>query len=941
MDVSRNSTADVWGERTPQEGDWPQRVDYHLADTPDRWVQSACVLCSNGCALDIGVKDGRIVGVRGREQDRVNRGRLGPKGLHGWEANGSPERLTTPLIRRNGELEPASWDEAMDLIVQRSTEIRDRYTSGAIGFYTTGQLFLEEYYTLAVTGKAGFGTPHMDGNTRLCTATAAAALKETFGSDGQPASYSDIDVTDAILHVGHNIASTQTVLWARILDRRRGPNPPRLVVIDPRRTTTAAEADIHLAPQVGTNVPVLNGLLNLIIENGWTDREFIERHTIGFGSLHETVQQWMPERVESVSGVPAAQLREAAEAVGQADSLVSTVLQGVYQSMQATSAAVQVNNLNLIRGLIGNPGSGVLQMNGQPTAQNTRECGADGDMPGFRNWHNPEHIRELAALWNVDHDVIPAWKPPTHALELFRYAEKGSLRMLWITATNPAVSLPDLGRVRSILQREGLFVVAQDAFMTETTELADVVLPAALWGEKTGCFTNADRTVHISHKAVDPPGEARADLDILIDYARRMDFRDRDGEPLIKWCDPAGAFEAWRECTRGRPCDYSGLSYEKLTGGSGIQWPCNDTHPDGTERLYTDGQFPTRVDTAEDFGHDLVTGAATSADEFKAMNPDGRAILKPADYQPPHDQPDEAFPFWLTTGRVVYHFHTRTKTGRSEALTEAEPDAFVEIGAEDAERLALTSGDMVEVETRRGRVWAPLRIGELARGHLFVPFHYGYWDDAGRPRAVNETTLYEWDPVSKQPYYKHAGARVRRVTQAESEKAEFVPVNADSATSPPAEEPRSHVADYVGVLEDSERALAEALEQVAEAHAAEPDVLSTCKLLARESRTHLEQLREVSEKYGERPAGEPRRVRDALFSDTGSPIKLLRDLHDVRLLAGEAHISQVILQQTALALRDRSLQNLLDRMAAHNRRQRSWLETRLQQAAPQSLTVPS
>ncbi|HEY9807231.1 MAG TPA: molybdopterin-dependent oxidoreductase, partial [Candidatus Obscuribacterales bacterium] len=345
-------------------------------------------------------------------------------------------------IRRQGRLEAATWDEAMNLIVQRSREIQEKHTSGAIGFYTTGQLFLEEYYTLAVIGKAGLGTPHMDGNTRLCTATSAAALKETFGSDGQPGSYTDLDTTEAILHVGHNIASQQTVLWMRILDRLAGPKPPKLVVIDPRETFTAKQADVHLALKVGTNIPVLNGLLNLIIQAGQIDQAYIQAHTVGFEKLKQTVSQWTPERVEQVANVPAHKLRAAAEILGTARSLVSTALQGVYQSMQATAAACQVNNLHLIRGLIGRPGCGIYQMNGQPTAQNTRECGADGDLPAFRNWDNPEHIEELARLWNVDSAIIPHWAPPTHAMQIFRYCEQGSIKMLWISCTNPAVSMP-------------------------------------------------------------------------------------------------------------------------------------------------------------------------------------------------------------------------------------------------------------------------------------------------------------------------------------------------------------------------------------------------------------------------------------------------------------------------------------------------------------------
>jgi anaerobic selenocysteine-containing dehydrogenase len=459
--------ADPWGPGTPYGpgADWPVRVDTFLdgvgPEQVDRWVRSACVLCSNGCGLDIAVAGGRMVGVRGRAGDRVNHGRLGPKGLFGWQANHAADRLTRPLVRDGGELVETDWDTAMDRIVRRSRHQLDTLGPGSIGFYTSGQLFAEEYYTLAVIGKAGLGTPHMDGNTRLCTATAAQALKETFGTDGQPASY---------------------------------------------------------------NLALLNGLLRELIEHGWVDRAFIDAHTVGFDQLAAAVKSYDPERVASICGVPADQVREAARILGTGRRLLSTVLQGVYQSMSATAAACQVNNLNLVRGMIGRPGCGVLQMNGQPTAQNTRETGADGDLPGFRNWDNEAHVRELAELWNVDPIVI--------------------------SATNPAVSLPELGRIRSILASDELFVVVQDAFLTETARYADVVLPTALWGEKTGTFTNTDRTVHLSEQAVDPPGEARSDLDVF--------------------------------------CDYTGLTYRRLRDAGGLQWPCDDQHPDGTERLYTD-----------------------------------------------------------------------------------------------------------------------------------------------------------------------------------------------------------------------------------------------------------------------------------------------------------------------------------------------------------------
>ncbi|RYY64694.1 MAG: nitrate reductase [Chitinophagaceae bacterium] len=763
MAQTRNAIDDIWGARTPYVGEWPVRTDEHTTAEPERWVPSACVLCSNGCGVDIGVRDGKIVGVRGRGDDRVNHGRLGPKGLYGWAANNSPDRLTTPLIRKGGKLEPATWEEAMRLIVERSQEVIKKHTGLGMGFYTSGQLFLEEYYTLGVIGKAGISTPHMDGNTRLCTATAAAALKVSFGSDGQPGSYTDLDTTDTILLCGHNMASQQTVLWSRILDRLEGPEPPQLIVIDPRRTYTAEKATVHLAPKVGTNLAVMNGLLHLLIVGAHIDKEFIEAHTTGFEELKKIVLKWTPEKVEEVSGVPAQELRRAAEILAFTKTLVSTVLQGFYQSMQATAASVQVNNIHLLRGLIGRDGCGIYQMNGQPTAQNTRETGADGDLPGFRNWGNPKHVEELAKIWNVEPDIIPHWAPPTHAMEIWRYAELGSIKFLWISATNPAVSLPELARVRKILEKEDLFVVVQDAFMTETAKRADVVLPAALWGEKTGTFTNVDRTVHLSQKAVEPPGEARADLDIFLDYAARMRFYDKDGEPLLKWHDAEGAFEAWKQCSRGRPCDYSGMSYAKLAAHNGIQWPCNEQHPEGTRHLYTDGVFNTDQEYCETFGHDLDTGAAVTQKEYKAIDPKGKAFLKGTDFQPPHETPDEAYPFMLTTGRVVFHFHTRTKTGRAKELNDAAPDAYVQMSEEDAARLGISEGDGVEVESRRGKVSAPARVGGIIPGHVFIPFHYGYWDEPGRSRAANELTLSEWDPVSKQPHFKYAAVRVKRV----------------------------------------------------------------------------------------------------------------------------------------------------------------------------------
>jgi anaerobic selenocysteine-containing dehydrogenase len=772
--------AEPWGTRTPYgPGEpWPVRVDSYLdgdltEDDVDRWVQSASILHSNGDALDIAVKDGRIVGVRGREVDRVNHGRLGPKDLFGWQANNSPDRLTRPLVRRDGELVETDWDTAMEAVVGRAKELLEEQGPSAIGFYTTGQLFIEDYYTLGLIAHGGIGTNHVDGNTRLCTATAAAALKESFACDGQPGSYADVDHADVIALYGHNVAETQTVLWTRVLDRLAGPNPPKVVCVDPRLTPVAKAAAVHLAPRPGTNVMLMNALLHEILHNGWYDEAYVAAHAVGFDELQRLVEKYPPEAAAEVCDVPVEQIREAARVIGTAERLLSTVLQGFYQSHQATAAAVQVNNIHIVRGMLGRPGCGLLQMNGQPTAENTRECGADGDLPGFRNWDNDDHVADLARVWNIEQIEIPHYAPPTHAMQIVRYAEQGSIRFLWIIGTNPLVSLPELQRIRSILGQERLFVVVQDIFPTETAQFADVVLPAATWGEKTGTFTNADRTVHLSEKAVEPPGEARPDLDIFLDFARRLGLQDKDGAPLVKWSDPEGAFEGWKECSRGRPCDYTGLSYDKLRGGSGVQWPCTEETPDGTERLYVDGRFWADPAYCEEYGRDMVTGTPVSETEYKALNPEGKAVLKAAEYLPPHELPSQEHPFQLITGRTLYHFHTRTKTGRAPQLRAAAPEVWVEMAASDAADRGLDEGDLLEVSTPRGRVEARLRVSGIRSGVLFLPFHYGYWDTAdgaepgdGPGRAANELTVTDWDPVSKQPLFKTAAAAVRKLADA-------------------------------------------------------------------------------------------------------------------------------------------------------------------------------
>jgi predicted molibdopterin-dependent oxidoreductase YjgC len=632
-------------------------------------------------------------------------------------------------------------------------------------------------------------------------------------------------------------------------------------------------------------------------------------------------------------------------------------LQGVYQSNQATAAACQVNNINLVLGKIGRPGSGVFQFNGQPTAQNTRETGCDGEFPFFLNWQNPDHVRRWAELWNVDVLKLPHWHVHAHAMEMFRHAETGSLKALWVVGTNPAVSLPELHRIRKVLGMDGLFLVVSDPFRTETAEYADVVLPAAIWGEKTGTFTNTDRTVHVSYQAVEPPGEARSDLDIFLDFARRMNFQDRDGKPLIKWRDAAGAFRHWAKCSAGWLVDYGALSYEKLTGGSGIPWPCNKDFPQGRERLYTDWQFHTGADECQTYGHDLETGAARTPDEYRANDPAGRAVLKAANYIPPMEEPDGEYPFLLTTGRLVYHFHTRTKTGRCPALQEAAPEPFVQLAKGDARRLGIRAGDLIEVSSRRGTLQAKARLGDIAPGHVFVPFHYGYWDkdteEGGHKRAANELTLTAWDPVSKQPHFKYAAVQVRKVGAAVEESIGPAIMDVASKVIDRAKEltdmvlhtkpkPRPHLADEIGLLDRSLCEFAETCRSLKAVHFEEPEIISGFETLARFSDEASARIRRLAKRYGTRGAREPESLRQAVLP-AGRPgaFGLLRDLQSLKLLSTEAHTANTSVSQAAQGLRDEELMQACGFVEEVLRRQQAWLHTHLLHRSSHTLLVPS
>jgi anaerobic selenocysteine-containing dehydrogenase len=726
----------------------------------ERWTPSTCGLCSIGCGVDIAVTGGRIVGVRGREGHPVNDGRLGPKGLNQYFANRHPKRALYPMVRgAAGKLLRASWDEAMDTIVERFNEVLAADGPDGAAFYNSGQLLLEEYYTLGKIVRGGLGMANIDANTRLCTSTTAAALMESFGADGPPGAYEDLEQTECIVLVGHNAAEQSTVFWMRILAAKAGPLHPKVIVIDPRATLTVATgADLHLQLKPGTNVALLNGLCRELIEHGWIDRAFIDAHTVKFDKLRAVVSTYTPERVEAICGVPASDVRRAAQWIGRSRSTVTTCLQGVYQSNQATAAACAVNNMHLLMGKIGRPGCAPMQFAGQPSSMNTRETGANGTYPAYRNWEDQNHMSDLAKRWNLP--VALLGKQPVSTPEIFDLCERGYVKVLWNIATNPAVSMTD--RARQLRVLNGVFLLGPDGFVdTETAAMANVLLPAAIWGEKTGCMTNAERRCTLLQKAVDAPGEARPDLDIFIDFATRMNLRDIDGAPLIGYDDPEGAFNEWRENSRGWIPDYSGMTYARLRGG-GLQWPCNREHPDGTVRLYADRAFPTQWHISESFEKDIETGHEHTLNEYREKrDPKGKAVFVAADYEPPLETTDSEFPLIATSGRQVYHWHTRTKTARAPDLDAAAPDAFVSMHVRDAAQLGISDGDLVRVVSRRGTVVAPAKIGTVvAEGVVFIPFHYG---QLGEERSPNNLMPKLWDPVSKQPTQKLAAVRIERV----------------------------------------------------------------------------------------------------------------------------------------------------------------------------------
>jgi assimilatory nitrate reductase catalytic subunit len=684
----------------------------------DRWVKTTCGYCSVGCGMLLGVRDNKAVAVRGNPDHPVNRGKLCPKGLSEHHILSAPGRAKQPLLRKNGQLVPVSWEEALDTMVSRIRDIQARHGDESLGVVGTGQLLTEECYTLGKLVQLGFRTRNNDGNTTLCMASAVSGYKLSFGSDGPPGSYTDMENADVIILIGANIADNHPILCHRVDRTSPGVKPRKLIVVDPRVTKTAMMADIHLAVKPRSDIALLNGIAHILIREDLIDHDYIAQHTTGFQALVDHVAAFTPEHVASVTGLTEEQIVEVALMYGRASAAFIGWTMGVNHSTQGAVTVTAINNLALITGNIGRAGAAPFSITGQCNAMGTRETGFTASLPGYRKYENAEDRETLARIWNIETDRIPSARGLAYP-DIIEAAVQGRIKALWFVATNPAVSFPNYKLLEHAL-RSVEFLVVQDGFHpTPTSEFAHLVLPAAIWGEKEGTYTNSERRVSKVNAAVLAPGEAKSDFEIFLEIAKRLGVSD---ELYPNWSSTHDAFLEWQRVSAGRMCDYSTFTWQQIEDAGGLQW--------GGASLYRDGIFPT---------------------------PDGRARLHIVPCDPFVEQPDIDYDFILNTGRTVEHWHTRTKTAEVPQLNDMVPNAWLEMNPLDATRLDLKPHDRVTIKSRRGAVTdVELRItGIVAPGQVFMPFHFSESNS-------NIVTLGAFDPISREPNFKQCAVRVER-----------------------------------------------------------------------------------------------------------------------------------------------------------------------------------
>lgn len=709
----------------------------------DSWHKGVCRFCGTGCGINIGVADNKVVNVTGNKYAH-NKGRLCIKGILNRDILYAEDRALYPKIRRNGKLVRASWKEAMSLVAEKFTEAIETSGPNSVGYYGSGQLFTEESYTASKLFKAGIRTNNVDGNPRLCMASPAFAYTGVFGIDEPMGCYEDIDHATSLFITGSNTAECHPIVWERILDNKRSNQDTFITVVDPRRTRTAAQADLHLQILPGTDVALYNSIMYEVVRRGYVVQEMVDKFiqfkkgetSLDFEAFKEHLIDYAPEKAAVVCGISAELIREAAWRFMASPASMSIWTMGLNQQVQGTAANQGMMSLHLLAGQIGRPGATCFSLTGQPNAGGgVRDTGALAHaLPNGRKIKNPEDRREMEELWGVPEGTIYP-KPGYDAVSMFKAMETGDLKCALVMATNPGQSMPNTLRYREAMEKA--FVVVVDSFEpTETTIFADVLLPAAMWAEKGGVFSQSERLYHYVPRLVDPPGEARPDLDILIDFADRLGLGH-----ILPNRTPEEVWEEWRNISAFSYYNFKGITYERLKELPGLRWPCpTEDHP-GTCIRYVPGYDP------------MAKG--TERFDFYGR-PDGRAIVYFHKQEPPPEAPSEAYPFILTTGRVLEHWHTDTITGRLPETAKIPVD-FVEVHPADAASLNLRNDDMVTIKSVRGganfRVVITNRVRE---GLVFTTFH-------SSKHIINHATIDAVDPQSKQPAFKYCAVAIEPV----------------------------------------------------------------------------------------------------------------------------------------------------------------------------------
>ncbi|HEX3724950.1 MAG TPA: nitrate reductase [Pirellulales bacterium] len=694
---------------------------------PDATTAMVCGFCSTGCSLDVHLRDGEAVGLTPTPGYPVNRGMACPKGWESLAVLDAPDRATRPLLRDlNGRLSPVNWDQALRTFTERMKAIQQAHGPEAIAFLSTGQIVTEEMAMLGALAKFGMGMLHGDGNTRQCMATAVVAYQEAFGFDAPPYTYADFEQSDVIVLVGSNLCIAHPIMWQRIVNN---PHRPEIIVIDPRATETAMQATQHLALKPKSDLVLFYGLAHLFIERGWIDLQFIDVHTTGFLDFATFLQPFTLDRVCSETGMSPDTIDKLAQTIHAGDRVSFWWTMGVNQSHQGVRTAQAIINLALMTGNIGRPGTGANSITGQCNAMGSRLFSNTTNLLGGHDFGNPSHRRKIADSLGIAESDIPTEKGwPYH--KILEGVLSGKIRGLWVIGTNPAHSWINQGQLRDVLDRLD-FLVVQDMYAsTDTAQLADLVLPAAAWGEKDGTFINSERRIGVVKKVKRAPGMALADFAIFRLIAEYWGC----GTMFREWDSPEAVFQILKRLSAGQPCDFTGIKdFGMLDERRGIQWPYR-LHGDcqqSERRLFEDGRF---------------------------FHADGKARFIWSEPRPLPEALDAQYPLLLLTGRgSTAQWHTQTRTAKSQVLKKLYPaDIYVELNPRDASELKIRPGDWVTVSSQRGSLQAKaVIVHTIPPRQVFVPMHYA---------VTNLLTDAVFDPYSFQPAYKACAVRVDRRT---------------------------------------------------------------------------------------------------------------------------------------------------------------------------------